>query len=372
MASNPAGQYAGSYILSALLYGPGRAMSDDELTQQDVLALAGTFSVAKAKALLFQAGFPSQAIPETGFTNSYEFWVRIAEQIAAGVMPDGRRQILIEARRIFPYSKTIPEPPPADMSVAAAADTRADQSRPGVSVDGSRGTQIGSDNVQVNNYFAPEPSPVTQWHDRDTGPPAASQLQTAALRVLVIGASPVGPDLPPVRADREAHAIEKVAVPARVAVKVVLGAEATDVQRVGSFRPDIVHFVCHGTADSLVLCDIRGESHFVKAAHVAELLAFYRDTAGVRLRGIVLAACDGGFLAPFFTGVGETVIAHQGRLSDPCGVAFAEQLYTRLNSVTDLSGLALVAVAREAAQLTAQYSAACEPMIANLITMTGG
>ena len=347
-------------------------MADDELTQQDVLALAGTFSVVKAKVLLFQAGFPSQNIPETGFTDSYEFWVKIAEQIAAGVMPDGRRQILTEARRIFPYSKTIPEPPPADVSMAAAADPGADQSRPWLSADRSRGTQIGSGNVQVNNYFTPEPSPPTQRHDYDTGPPAASQLQTAALRVLVIGASPVDPDLPPVRADREAHAIEKVAVPERVAVKVLLGAEATDVQRVGSFRPAIVHFVCHGTADSLVFNDTRGESNFVKATRVAELLAFYRDTAGVRLRGIVLAACDGGSLAPYFTGVGETVIAHRGRLSDPCGVAFAEQLYTRLNTVPDLSGRALMAAAREAAQLTAQYSAACEPVIANLITMAGG
>ena len=347
-------------------------MAGDELTQQDVLALAGTFSVAKARALLFQAGFPSQTIPETGFTNSYEFWVKIAEQIAAGVMPDGRRQILTEARRIFPYSKTIPEPPPADVSMAAASDLGADQPRPGVSVDGSRGTQIGSGSVQINNYYTPRPSPLTQWHDHGTGPPTASQLQTAALRVLVIGASPVNPDLPPVRADREAHVIEKVVVPERVAVKVVLGAEATDVQRVGSFRPDIVHFICHGTADSMVFNDIRGESDFVEAARVAELLVFYRDTAGVRLRGIVLAACDGGSLAPNFTGVCETVIAHRGRLSDPCGVAFAEQLYTRLNTVPDLSGRALVAAAREAAQLTAQYSAACEPVISNLITITGG
>jgi hypothetical protein len=131
-------------------------MADDELTHDDVLALAGTFAAAKARALLFQAGFPSWAIPEAGFTNSYDFWATIAEQVAAGVMPDGRRKILTEARRVFPYSKTLPEPPAADADELAADYGAAHGSA--VSVNSSRGVQVGSGNVQINNYLTPEPS----------------------------------------------------------------------------------------------------------------------------------------------------------------------------------------------------------------------
>jgi hypothetical protein len=143
--------------------------------------------------------------------------------------------------------------------------------------------------------------------------PAPAPLARTALRVLVIGASPLDPDLPHVR--------------------------------------------------------------------------FYRDERGVRLRGVVLAACDGQTLAPFFAGVADTVIAHRDRLADQCGVAFAEQFYTLLNAeagrtaaahaapghaVTRAAAPDLAGVAREAAQLTAQYSAACDPVIASLIVLHDG
>jgi hypothetical protein len=275
----------------------------DELTQEEVYALAGAFPVATARTLLTLAGFPSYALPETGFGNALDFWSAVAEQVAVGVMADGRRQILAAARRRLPSS----------------------------------------------DKFA-DPARVTA--------PAAQ------LRVLVIGASP--DDLPHVRVDRESRAIEKAALPGRTEVKVAHAAEATDVELVGSFRPDIVHFVCHGDGDSLLFNDTRGEADAVKAARIAELLGYYRDANEVRLRGIVLAACDGHSLAPFFTGVAGTVIAHRGALADPCGVAFAQQLYTRLNSTSDLA-----AAAREAAQLTAQLSSTCAAVISNLIVLTG-
>jgi hypothetical protein len=320
-------------------------MAGQELTRDEVFALAGAFPVGSAKTLLTLARFPSWAVPETGYANAREFWVKVSEQLEAGVMPGGRAKILQAARDWFP----------ANEKLAA---------------------------------------------------PSASPARTAALRVLVIGASPLDPDLPHVRADREAHAIERVAAPDRVEVKLVLGAEATDVQRVGTFRPDIVHFVCHGTADSLVFSDPDGESDYVAAARLAQRFRFYREDRGVRLRGIVLAACDGQTLAPFFAGVADTVIAHRGKLADQCGVAFAEQFYTLLNATPgrtapgrtapgrtapgpaapghaapgpvadlagpDLAGPDLAGIAREAAQLTAQYSAACDPVIANLIVLRDG
>jgi CHAT domain/Effector-associated domain 1 len=328
-------------------------MTGEELTQEDVLALAGAFPVASAKTLLSAAQFPSWAIPESGFANSREFWIKIAEHIAAGVMPDGRDKILTEARRVYPWSKTIPNPS-ASAPAAAAATSAA-----------GSGGRAGEDSVQADGILARDGQA-----GRGTGSPAVPPGRVAAVRVLVIGASPLDPDLPQVRADREAHAIEKVALPDRVVVKVVLGAEATDMRQVASFRPDIVHFVCHGTAGSLVFNDTRGESDYVAAARVADLLRFYRDSAGIRLRAVVLAACDGHTLAPYFTGVADVVIAHRDRLPDPCGVSFAEQFYTLLN---DAPGppLDLIAIAREAAQLTAQYSAACEPVTGKLILLPG-
>lgn len=292
-------------------------MADDELTREEVFALAGAFTVGTAKTLLRLARFPSWAIPENGYANSLQFWTLIAQELTDGVMPGGRRKILEAAAAWLPANEKL--------AAFAAADW--------------------------------------DW--------------TATLRVLVIGASPIDPDLPHVRADREARAIENVALPDRVVVKVVLGAEATDVQHVGSFRPDIVHFVCHGTADSLVFSDARGESDYVAAARVADRLRFYRDEQGVRLRGIVLAACDGQTLAPCFVGVADTVIAHYGKLADQCGVAFAEHFYARLNDTPgsadgNLATCDLAALAREAAQLAAQYSTACDPVVANLIVLPEG
>jgi CHAT domain/Effector-associated domain 1 len=324
-------------------------MTDDEFTQEEVLALASAFPVPSAKTLLSAARFPSWAIPESGFANAREFWIKIAGQVADGVMEDGRRKILVEARRIFPYSKTIPEPPP---------EAPPPPDDPLAQVAGSQGVQVGSGNIQYN-YFRTASRP------------------SAVVRVLVIGASPFDPDLSVVRSDREARVIADVTTPERVKVMAVPAAEATDIRHVGSFQPHIVHFVCHGSDDSLVFNDIRGESDFVSAARIAKSLAHYRETPGVRLAAIVLAACDGHTLAPYFTGVADLVIAHRGRLSGPCGVTFAQQFYTLLNDASrpgaypEGKPVDLEAIAREAAQLSAQFSAACEPVTENLILLRG-
>jgi len=285
--------------------------ADNELTREEISALAEAFPVgAPARTLLRMAQFPPAAIPPDHGLSTLEFWTEVGVRVAGGALPDGRRKLLAAARRKYPYSTKLAAP-------AAGA--------------------------------------------------SAPVVPAAPLRVLVIGASPDDPDLPHVRADRESHVIGKVAVPGRLEVEAVLGAEATDLAKVGEFRPDIVHFVCHGEGEFLVFSDTRGEADFVTATRVADMLDYYRETSGVRLRGIVLAACEGNTLAPFFTGVGDTVIAHRGKLDDQCGVAFAEQLYRRLNDAADLA-----AAAREAAQLTAQFSASCLPVTSSLIVLPDG
>ena len=147
-------------------------MADHELTHEEVMALASAFSVASAKTLLSSARFPSWAIPESGFTNSREFWVKIAEQVAEGVMPDGRRKILTEARRIYPWSKTIPAPPadaaPSDTPPPAAAPIG-----PSACVTGSYGIQVGENNIQVNLVMPADRQQAGETgHDAEPGPAA--------------------------------------------------------------------------------------------------------------------------------------------------------------------------------------------------------
>lgn len=283
-------------------------MAGDGLTREDIFALAEAFPVGASRAVLSMAEFPAWAIPETGYGNALEFWSKIAEQVAAGIMEDGRSKLLAAARRTYPH----------------------------------------------NPKFAGSPGGATGAWGRQV-----------PLRVLVLGASPS--DLPPVRADQESRAIGQAALADRITVTYAAAAQGTDIQTVGSFRPDIVHFVCHGEDDCLILNDVHGESDPVKADRVVDTLRFYRDSAGIALRGIVLAACDGRALAPPFADVADTVIGFSGKLSDPCGVAFAGQLYRRLNDTDDLA-----AAAREAAQLAAQFSAACTPVIASLIVLPDG
>ena len=347
-------------------------MAGQELMRDEVFALAGAFPVDSAKTRLTLARFPSWAVPETGYANAPEFWAKISGQLEAGVMPRRPGKDPASGTGLVPGHDRLaalaaaasapPPPAPAVMPGTAGA---------AVSAAGGQGVQVGSSNTQINcvNYGVTPGRETPQ-----AGLLAALPVSPArtALCVLVIGASPLDPDLPQVRADREAHAIERVAVPERIELKVVLGAEATDVQPVGTFRQDIVHFVCHGTADRLVFSDSGGESDYVAVARVAR-----------RLRSVVLAACDGERLAPFFAGVADTVTAHRGKLAGQCGVAFARQFHTLLNApagrtapghaapghaVTRLAVLDLAGIAREAVQ----YSAACDPVIASLIVLHDG
>ena len=69
-------------------------------------------------------------------------------------------------------------------------------------------------------------------------------------------------------------------------------------------------------------------------------------------------------------------------MPDSCGAAFAQQFYALLSdaavparsnpAVPEPEALDLTAIAREAAQLAAQYSAACEPVAEKLILLPGG
>lgn len=75
------------------------------LAADEITALADAFAPGpEAEALLARARFPRRAVPRNGTLNGLEYWSEVAEQVAAGIMADGRDAILAEARRVYPYN----------------------------------------------------------------------------------------------------------------------------------------------------------------------------------------------------------------------------------------------------------------------------
>jgi hypothetical protein len=88
------------------------AVTRVELTREEVFALADAFPPGKSGAsrvLLESAQFPALRIPETGYADALEFWSEINEQIAMGIMSDGRRALLDAARMLSPGDRRFTE-----------------------------------------------------------------------------------------------------------------------------------------------------------------------------------------------------------------------------------------------------------------------
>jgi Effector-associated domain 1/RIP homotypic interaction motif len=139
-------------------------MAGQELTRDEVFALARAFRVDSARALLRVAGFPSWAVPETGFANAREFWTKISEELGGGAMTDGRAEILKAARDWFPANGELAALAAAAESPAAGPGT-AQAGGPGTSgatitISGGQGVQLGSNNVQ-HNYYGVQPERET-------------------------------------------------------------------------------------------------------------------------------------------------------------------------------------------------------------------
>jgi hypothetical protein len=183
-------------------------------------------------------------------------------------------------------------------------------------------------------------------------------------RVLVIGASPHGYGR--VRADRELRAIQQAAARTGLTVECCPAADVADLRRVLDLRPDVLHLVCHGEDENLVFEDTFGEAHQVPANQVARMLRAYREHAGLRLRGLVLASCDSEAVAALFTGSAAVVVAHRGPLDDTAAVSYAGDLYGLLDRVTGLDDAARIAAAQTAAALGGEYG---EALRANLVVL---
>ncbi|WP_413806453.1 effector-associated domain EAD1-containing protein [Streptomyces sp. OE57] len=155
-------------------------------------------------------------------------------------------------------------------------------------------------------------------------------------RVLVTGAAPGGQELAAVqRAARGVLTVDRC--PA---------AAATDLRRILTVRPDVLHLVCRREGRTLVFEDGDGRAHHTPAARLAGLLTVYRRLTGAPLPGVVLGCPEGAPLAALFTGAAEVVIAHRGPLDGAASAAFAGGLYGLLGEAPTLERAARRAAER--------------------------
>ncbi|MFJ2344925.1 effector-associated domain EAD1-containing protein [Streptomyces antimycoticus] len=153
-------------------------------------------------------------------------------------------------------------------------------------------------------------------------------------RVLVTGAAP---------GSRELAAVQRAARGV-LTVDRCPAATATDLRRILTVRPDVLHLVCRREGRTLVFEDGDGQAHRPPAARLAELLTAYRRLTGAPLPGVVLGCPDGAPLAALFARAAEVVVAHRGPLDG--AAAFAGGLYGLLGEVPTLAQAARRAAER--------------------------
>jgi hypothetical protein len=290
-----------------------------ELSTEEIATLAEIFPPRwPARSLLREAGFPLMEVPAAADT-AVAFWEQIAEGIALGIFPGGRRLLLIAAAKRYPgqpvFSAGLADAP-SDSRMAA------DDGTYGSAADGSR----------------------------------------ALTRVLVVGANPQGVER--IRPDRDARAIRQAAERGHIVAEYCPAASATDLGRALEFRPDILHLACHGSAGDLIFEDAQGYEHAVAARDVEETLRLYTEVGSVRLSGVVLASCDGDQAAAELLGVADRVVAHSGPLDDDCAVVFTGLLYQELARTPDLA-----AAARLAARHTLLTDRSCADVVNGLLIL---
>jgi Effector-associated domain 1 len=140
-------------------------MAVELLTNEEIVALADAFQGSAARTLLSRAGFPAWAVPERGYTNSLEFWSKIAEQLARGVMDNGRNELLAAAHHQFPYNERFGVAPTSSGTV---------RSGQAISVAESQGILVGEHNIQVN-VFTGQPADDLPGREHPRTPRSGSQ-----------------------------------------------------------------------------------------------------------------------------------------------------------------------------------------------------
>ncbi|AXL89860.1 hypothetical protein C4J65_17335 [Streptomyces sp. CB09001] len=286
----------------------------EPLLREEIGELASVYNApGQAETLLLAAGYPSDALPYAP-RSPREYWETVSANIATGIMADGRRRILAEARARRPF----------------------------------------------NPVFAAAPAPGA-----DT---AVDTAATGVPKVMVLGAEPARRGA--VRAGAE---LREILTASGSSLEVIPGPAATvaDLVRIRRELPDILHLACHGTEEGLLLEDQDGEPHTLPAAELASTLRLAAEHYDHRLRALVLRSCDSDAIAGQFTELADVVIAHRGKLDSDCSTLFAAALYVELAALSaPLSQRGLVAAARLAAQDVVNRAGVCRPIRSDLIVLT--
>ncbi|XVQ11486.1 effector-associated domain EAD1-containing protein [Spirillospora sp. CA-255316] len=271
---------------------------ENAFTRTEVMELAKVFPPLPAARSVLREAGFPEVAIPAAPDTALGFWEQVSESIANGVVRDGRRKILAAALRRYPANAVL-------------------------------------------------------------ATPAVETTSSASFRVLVVGASPRGTDR--IRWDRELKAIS-AADRGHLVIQSCPAASVLDLDRIRTFRPDLLHLICHGVGEDLVFEDPDGEPHPVPAEDVADTIARSREHEP--LRGLLLRSCHSEHIAGLFTRVSNTVIAHRGPLDDTCGTLFADRLYRELINTPDLHAAAWLA-AREAANA----DQACRSILTDLIVL---
>ncbi|MFJ7590761.1 effector-associated domain EAD1-containing protein [Streptomyces sp. NPDC097617] len=298
----------------------------EPLLREEIVELATVYNApGPAEVLLLAAGYPADAMPYAP-KSPREYWETVSANLATGVMADGRRRILAEARERRPFNPVFAAAPGPGLEVAATA--------PATATATGTGTGTG------------------------TGVP----------KVMVLGSEPARRG-----AVRAAAELREILQAARDRLQVVPGPAATsaDLVRIRRELPDILHLACHGTEEGLLLEDQDGEPHTLPAAELARTLQLATEHYGHHLRALVLRSCDSDVIAGRFTELADVVIAHRGRLDADCSTLFAAAFYEELAALPDpLTRKALVAAAHVAAQDVVNRAGVCRSISTDLIVLT--
>ncbi|ANP73046.1 CHAT domain-containing protein [Cryobacterium arcticum] len=130
-------------------------------------------------------------------------------------------------------------------------------------------------------------------------------------------------------AEHEVMQIEELGSRGNCAVRVEHDRSWTDLAEVLSdFRPDIFHFIGHGSKGDLIALDMNESSPFPMEGRITpeRLVATFRDDTN-HVAGLFLNGCDTAHWAPHFIPEGGWVIGSTHPLSDDLGAFFAPLFY---------------------------------------------
>jgi hypothetical protein len=171
---------------------------------------------------------------------------------------------------------------------------------------------------------------LLQWGFADGHRVAIKSVKYQEIRVVFVGACPRRntAEFSDIRVSQELDQIRRAARMRNITLAGKFShATRARLGEIMQAEPDILHIACRGKDGRLYWEDSDGDPDDVPADWLAENIA---ERAGRRLSGIVLSACDGETVAPFFSVAAREVIAHKGLVPDNLAIRFTAELYDEL------------------------------------------